>query len=244
MAMGFAGPGTQDTKGPDQTFKTDSFKTTEGELKITFIGHGTLIFRFKGMVIHVDPFSRMADYSKLPKADLVLITHDHGDHLDPVALKAIRKEKTQILLTKACAEKFNEGTVMANGDTQEFKGIKIEAVPAYNLVHKRKSGEFFHPKGQGNGYVVTFADKRVYVAGDTENTPEMKQLNNIDVAMLPMNLPYTMTEEMVADAAGGFKPGVLYVYHFWPDKADFKKLATLLKDVKGVELRYHMPTKK
>jgi L-ascorbate metabolism protein UlaG (beta-lactamase superfamily) len=130
------------------------------------------------------------------------------------------------------------------GDKKEFNGIKIESTPAYNLVHKRESGEFFHVKGECNSYVVTFGDKRIFIGGDTENTPEMKALKGIDVAFLPMNLPYTMTEEMVADAAKGFKPKILYVYHFSPDKADFEKLKSLLKDEKSVELRYHMPKMK
>ena len=114
-------------------------------------------------------------------------------------------------------------------------GLTIEAVPAYNLVHKRDNGEPFHPKGQGNGYVITFGDKRVYVAGDTENTPEMKALKGIDIAFLPMNLPYTMTPEMVADAVRAFKPKVLYPYHF--GKTDTAKLAALLQSHPEIELR-------
>ena len=110
-----------------------------------------------------------------------------------------------------------------------------DAVPAYNLVHKRESGEPFHPKGQGNGYVITFGDKRVYVAGDTENTPEMKALKNIDIAFLPMNLPYTMTPEMVADAARAFKPKILYPYHF--GKTDTARLVALLQDQPEIEVR-------
>ena len=117
---------------------------------------------------------------------------------------------------------------MANGDVKTVAAMTIEAVPAYNLVHKRGSGEPFHPKGQGNGYVITFGDKRVYVAGDTENTPEMKALKDIDIAFLPMNLPYTMTPEMVADAAEAFKPKILYPYHF--GKTDTGRLVALLKD--------------
>ena len=124
---------------------------------------------------------------------------------------------------------------MKNGDIRIVKGLTIEAVPAYNLVHKRDNGQPFHPKGQGNGYVITFGDKRVYIAGDTENTPEMKALEAIDCAFLPMNLPYTMTPEMVADAAKAFKPKILYPYHY--GKTDPAELVDLLKDEKDIEVR-------
>ena len=174
-------------------FEEDIFKTSKGDLKITFIGHGTLMFTFGGKVIHVDPVGRYADYSKLPKADIILVTHEHVQEL------------------------------------------KIEAVPAYNIVHMRSGSSPFHPKGHGNGYVITFANKRVYVAGDTENTPEMKKLKNIDIAFLPMNLPYTMDPEMVADAAKVFMPKILYPYHF--GRTDTSKLVALLKDKKGIEVR-------
>lgn len=224
-------------------FKTDTIKTADGDLSISYIGHGTLMFKFKDMVIHADPFSRLTDFSKLPKAHLILITHHHGDHLDLKAIEAIKTGKTKFVMTAECAKKLADGIVMANGDKKEVMGLKIEAVPAYNLVHKRKSGDPFHPKGIGNGYVVTFGDKRVYIAGDTENIPEMKALKDIDVAFLPMNLPYTMTIDMVVDAAKAFKPKILYIYHFWPEKTDFKKLEEMFKEIKGVELRYHVPKK-
>lgn len=218
-----------------EEFEKDIVETSAGELQITFIGHGTLMFEFGDKVIHVDPWSRLADYSKLPKADLILLTHHHGDHLDQVALGQIRSENTIIVLTELCAEKVDGGIIMKNGDKQTIKGIQIEAVPAYNLVHKRESGEFFHPKGEGNGYVLTFGDTRVYIAGDTENTPEMKTLEDIDVAFLPMNLPYTMTPEMVADAVSAFRPRVLYPYHY--GDTDLSKLVELLEDNKDTEVR-------
>ena len=124
---------------------------------------------------------------------------------------------------------------MKNGDVQTVKGIRIEAVPAYNIVHKRPNGQPYHPKGVGNGYVLTFGDKRVYVAGDTENIPEMKALRGIDIAFLPMNLPYTMTPEMVADAAQAFQPKVLYPYHY--GETDPSELVKLLEGQKGIEVR-------
>ncbi len=216
-------------------FETDTIKTSAGNLEITFIGHGTLMFSFDGKAIHVDPWTKLADYSKMPKAHIILITHQHRDHLDLRALESIRTEQTAVVLTDTCARQVKGGIVMRNGDVKTVRGLQIEAIPAYNLVHMRSPGVPYHPKGEGNGYVITFGDKRVYVAGDTENTPEMKGLKDIDVAFLPMNLPYTMTPEMVADAAKAFKPRVLYPYHF--DQTDTSELVKLLKDVKEVEVR-------
>ncbi len=216
-------------------FEKDVIETSAGDLEITFIGHGTLMFEVGGKVIHVDPWTRLADYSKLPKADLVLVTHHHGDHLDPAAIEKISKDNTIIVLTEICAETFEGGVVMKNGDAQNFMGIDVLAVPAYNIVHKRDSGEPFHPKGEGNGYILAFGDTRVYIAGDTENIPEMKTLEEIDCAFLPMNLPYTMTPEMVADAVNAFKPRVLYPYHY--GETDVSELVELLKDNKDTEVR-------
>ena len=217
------------------TFETDVIKTAGGKLEITFIGHGTLMFTFGGKIIHVDPFSRLTDYSKQPQADMILLTHEHRDHLDLKALDSLRTDKTKIILTKNCTQEVEGGIIMQNGDVKTVDGLKIAAVPAYNLVHMRSEGVPFHPKGNGNGYVITFSDIRIYVAGDTENIPEMKQLKNIDVAFLPMNLPYTMTPEMVADAARAFKPKVLYPYHY--GKTDPSKLVELMQDTPQVEIR-------
>lgn len=216
-------------------FESDTIETSEGKLEITFVGHGTLMFAFGGQVIHVDPVSQEADYGRMPKADLILITHEHGDHLDPAAIAAIRNEGTTIVLTEKCAAKVAGGIVMKNGDTRKVGRLAIEAVPAYNIVHKRLTGQPFHPRGDGNGYIVTFGDKRLYIAGDTENTPEMKALEGIDVAFLPMNLPYTMTPEMVADAARAFRPRILYPYHF--GKTDTAQLVKLLAGEKDIDVR-------
>jgi L-ascorbate metabolism protein UlaG (beta-lactamase superfamily) len=219
-------------------FQTDILKTSQGDLEITFIGHGSLMFTFNGKVIHVDPFSKLAEYPKLPKADMLLITHEHRDHLDLKAMEAVRTDKTVLVLTKTCAAKLKGGIIMENGGTETVGGLKIEAVPAYNLVHMRSEGIPFHPKGIGNGYVITFGDKRVYVAGDTENIPEMKKLERIDCAFLPMNLPYTMNPEMVADAAKAFKPKILYPYHY--GDTDTSNLEQLMKNIQDVEIRIRM----
>lgn len=216
-------------------FETDSIDTSAGKLEITFIGHGTLVFEFGDSVIHVDPWTKLADYSKLKKAGIVLITHHHGDHLDTKALDIIRTPETKIVCPEKCGPSVKDGIVMKNGDTQTIGGLKIEAVPAYNIVHMRSGNVPYHPKGEGNGYVVTFGDKRVYVAGDTENIPEMKDLKNIDIAFLPMNLPYTMAPKMVADAAKSFSPKILYPYHY--GDTDTLQLASLLKNQKDLEIR-------
>ncbi len=218
-----------------EQFETDVIQTSAGDLKLTFLGHGTLLLTFGRMNIHVDPFSRVADFSKLPKADIILITHEHHDHLDLNALASVRTEETQVITNQACAKQVKGGMVMRNGDVRTVKGVKIEAVPAYNLVHKRENGQPFHPKGVGNGYIMTFGDKRVYVAGDTENTPEMKGLEAIDCAFLPMNLPYTMTPEMVADAARAMRPSILYPYHY--GDTDTSQLLELLSEQEGIEVR-------
>ena len=216
-------------------FETDVIPTSAGDLKITFLGHGSLMLAFNEMIIYVDPFSRVADYSKLPEADIILITHEHHDHLDPQALASVRTERTAVVLTATCASQVKEGIVMQNGDARTVKGMRVEAVPAYNLVHKRANGQPFHPRGVGNGYIMTFGDKRVYVAGDTENISAMKDLQGIDCAFLPMNLPYTMTPEMVADAAKAFQPHILYPYHY--GDTDTSKLEALLREERGIEVR-------
>lgn len=221
--------------GAEMEFQKDTIETDSGNLEISFVGHGTLMFSFDGKVIHVDPWSQLTDYSKMPKADIILITHDHLDHLDPEAVEAIRTDKSVVVLTEKCEGRIAGGIVMKNGDVETVAGLKIEAVPAYNIVNMRSEGNPFHPKGEGNGYVIAFGDKKVYVAGDTENTPEMKGLKNIDIAFLPMNLPYTMTPEMVADAAKAFRPGILYPYHY--SGTETSEIVDLLKDEAGIEVR-------
>lgn len=210
-------------------YEEDAFPASGGELKITFIGHGTLMIAHAGKVVHVDPVSMYADYAALPKADVILVTHEHGDHLDAKAIQAVTTSKTVLLTNQAAAKSLNNATVMKNGDSRAMDGISIEAVPAYNLEKP------FHPKGNGNGYVIAWGGKRIYVGGDTENVPEIKALKNIDIAFLPMNLPFTMTPEQAADAARAMQPKVLYPYHF--GNTDTALLVNLLKDEKGIEVR-------
>jgi len=216
-------------------FETDTIQTSAGDLEITFLGHGSLALLFHGQQMYVDPFSRVADYSQLPPADIILITHEHQDHLDLQALASVRATGTAVVLTATCAQQVAGGLVMQNGDVRTVEGMPIAAVPAYNIVHKRENGQPFHPRGVGNGYILTFGDKQVYIAGDTENTPEMKELRGIGCAFLPMNLPYTMTPEMVADAARAFRPRILYPYHY--GNTDPARLVELLSGETGIEVR-------
>lgn len=209
-------------------FESDTLQTSQGDLVMTFIGHGTLCFTHNDKIVHVDPWTRLADYEMLPDADVILLTHHHGDHLDTKAIEAVRTEETRILLTQTCSETVS-GTVLENGDTETVYGIQVRAVPAYNIKHMRNENQPYHPKGVGNGYVITFADKTVYVAGDTEDIPEMALLKGqVDVAFLPMNLPYTMSPDMAAHAAKMVQPDILYPYHF--GDTDVQQLVDLLKD--------------
>ena len=214
---------------------TDRIPTSAGPLDLTFLGHGTLMLTFKDTVLHVDPYGKVADYAALPQADLVLLTHDHADHLDQAALALVRTPVTDIVLPPVCADRVQGGLILKNGETRTVRGITVTAVPAYNLVHRRDNGQPFHPRGAGNGYLLDFGDTRLYVAGDTENTPEMAALKDVDIAFLPMNLPYTMTPEMVADAARSFRPRILYPYHY--GDTDPQRLVELLRDQPDIEVR-------
>jgi len=216
-------------------FQTDTIKTSAGDLKITFIGHASMMFEFNKKIIYVDPVGMYGDFSKLPKADLVLVTHGHPDHLDLKTIEFIKKKETQLICNEATLSILVGSEVLKNGGKTSFKGIEISAVPAYNIVHKRDNGEVFHPKGIGNGYIIIFGNLKVYIAGDTENIPEMKNLKQIDLAFLPMNLPYTMTPAMVADAVKMFNPKILYPYH--TGNSDVNELIKLLKDKKDCEVR-------
>ena len=218
-----------------EEFESDIITTSGGELKLTFIGHASLMFEFDNKIIHIDPVMGEADYSTLPAADLILITHEHFDHLDGDAIRRVTNNRTQLIYTRKCSDQVAGGKVLNNEAKIDLEWIKIEAVPAYNIVHERSPGKPFHPQGVGNGYVLTIADKRIYVAGDTENIPEMRALKNIDITFLPMNLPYTMTPEMVADAAQAFRPRILYPYHY--GSTDPRELVKLLEDEKDIEVR-------
>jgi L-ascorbate metabolism protein UlaG (beta-lactamase superfamily) len=214
--------------------ETDTFSTSAGDVEIFFIGHGSLMFRFKNYVIHIDPVRSSGKYDNLPQADLILVTHEHYDHLDTELINTLRKKETVMFCSGSCISKVTWAQVMKPGDVKTAGQIQIEAVSAYNIVNERSKGQPFHPKGVGNGYIIKIGDKKFYIAGDTENTQEMKALKGINVAFLPMNLPYTMTPAMVADAAKAFKPEILYPYHYGETNPD--ELVRLLKGT-GIEVR-------
>ncbi|MBN2736533.1 MAG: MBL fold metallo-hydrolase [Spirochaetales bacterium] len=210
----------------------DTLKAPEGDIKVFFIGHGTLYFENNNQVIHVDPWSQLGDYNQIPKADIILITHDHPDHLDPAVIDQISKNNTVIISPQIVFDKIKKGKVLANGESLTEKGIKIEAVPAYNNSQGR---EMFHPKGAGNGYILNLAGMRIYIAGDTEDIPEMSRISQIDVAFLPMNQPYTMLPQQLKKAALTIKPKVLYPYHY--GETDTSELLEIMKDQPSIEVR-------
>lgn len=213
----------------------DIIKTDAGDVAITFLGHASLMLEWQGKVIHIDPWSAQADAASLPKADLILVTHEHRDHLDTGAIEVIRKEGTLFGASLKASGPLSGATVLKNGESKTFLGIRVDAVPAYNRVHMRSPGEPYHPRGLGNGYVLHFGSTRIYVAGDTEVVPEMAALQGVDVAFLPASLPYTMTVDMLVEAARLIQPKILYPYH--TGDTDTAQIQARLKDVPGVETR-------
>jgi len=215
----------------------DRVPTSDGDLIIHPINHATFVMNWKHKVIYVDPVGNGKRFDGLPKADLILVTDIHGDHLSSETLEAVADAKTMIVAPSAVAEKLSEKlrkqtTVLPNGETKSVASISIEAVPMYNLTADRLK---YHNKGRGNGYVVMAGGKRVYISGDTEDIPEMRALKNIDVAFVCMNLPYTMTEEQAASAVREFKPKIVYPYHY--RGSDVEKFKKLVGDGSGIEVR-------
>ena len=190
----------------------DDFDTAAGKLTITPIKHASLRIDAGKQVVYLDP--AQGDYAQAPKADLILLTDTHGDHLVPAVIAGLKKPGTVIVACEAVAKSVTEAKVLRYGESTTIGAWKIEAVAAYNMKRGPSAGQFYHEKGRGNGYVVTYGGKRFYFAGDTEGIPEMRALKNIDVAFVPMNLPYTMTPEEAADAVKAFKPRVVYPYHY------------------------------
>jgi len=216
----------------DKTFDTDTFDVGGRPLRLTALGHSSLIWQWDGLVIHIDPWGAQADYSTLPKADVVLVTHEHGDHFDPQAIALVKKPGTRLVVNPTVKVLLGEGEALTNGERLDLGTFSVEAVPAYNLGADKQK---FHPRGRDNGYLLTFGPFRVLVAGDTEDTPELRAHRNIDVAFLPMNQPYTMTPEQVAAAARAFRPRILYPYHFGDTETSL--LLPLLKNEKDIEVR-------
>jgi L-ascorbate metabolism protein UlaG (beta-lactamase superfamily) len=189
----------------------EEFSTSAGTLQIIPIQHASVLVKAGGKVLYVDP--SQGKYDGLPAADYILITDIHGDHLTPAVVDKLKKPGTEIVGPKGVAEKIPGTLVMANGGTRTVGPFQVEAIPMYNMK-PASDGQLYHEKGRGNGYIVTYGGKRFYFAGDTEGIPEMRALKNIDVAFIPMNLPYTMTPQAAADAVRAFHPAVVYPYHY------------------------------
>lgn len=236
MAAMFCGAACGEKAG-ESLYPTDTIVTDTGShLKITFFAHASIAFEYEGRHIYIDPVSDFADYGSLPKADLILVGHEHGDHLDPAAIDSLSTPETIVAVNGTAAEALGYGHVMAHGDKLGLplsEGIvEIEAVPAYNTSPEKLD---FHPKERlHNGYILTFGGTRVYVAGDTE----VVALNDIDIAFLPVNQPYTMKEEQAARAVKAIRPTIFYPYHYGgtDHKTDLEKLARLIEG-SGVEMR-------
>ena len=214
-------------------YPTDTIQTKNGSpLSITFIKHASLMLNYEGHTIAIDPVSSYGDYSTLPKADLILITHEHQDHLDTKAIDLLEKSGTIIISNENSHQIIGKGLIMKDGETRyPTDYLTIEAVPAYNTTPDHLK---YHPKFRDNGYVLTLGGSRIYIAGDTEDIPEMSTLKNIDVAFLPVNQPYTMTIDQADHAARMINPTILYPYHF--GDTPIEQLKEKLKDT-PIEVR-------
>ena len=221
----------------NQVGGVDTFTTKTGKkVVITCIKHASLEINYDGYEIEVDPVSSaykpIVDYTDKPKADLILLTHEHYDHFDMNAVFLLTKDNTTVLLTPRCFGRYHRGTIVRNGDKAQLaKGITVYAVPAYNTTPSRRD---IHPKNVGNGYVIDLDGFRIYIAGDTEFIPEMRNIKDIDVAFLPCDQPKTMTPAQLRQAAQTIRPRVLYPYH--TSLTDTAKIRKALNGL-GVDVR-------
>jgi L-ascorbate metabolism protein UlaG (beta-lactamase superfamily) len=228
--------------------KADKIKTDNGELIIQPILHGTLILQFENKTIYVDPYGGEKAFANVKTPDLILITDIHGDHLNMKTLESLNIDGTKFLVPQAVADKLPKAyekniRIINNGETMKISGISIKAIPMYNLP---ESDDAKHTKGRGNGYILTIGGKNIYISGDTEDIPEMRELKNIDVAFVCMNLPYTMDINQAASAVLEFKPKIVYPYHYRgrPDMSDteaFKEIVNKGNDLIDVRLRNWYP---
>lgn len=202
---------------PTTTVETDIFTTKSGKpVKFNALMHSSIRIEYDGREIEIDPCSKLrertVDYSSMPKSDILLVTHEHFDHYDSATISLLTAEKTQLVMNRRCVEMYGAGTAMENGDRLQLADdITLEAVPAYNTTAEHLQ---FHPKGRDNGYILTLDGLRIYIAGDTEDIPEMADIKDIDIAFLPCNQPYTMTPEQLVRAAKIINPKVLFPYHY------------------------------
>jgi L-ascorbate metabolism protein UlaG (beta-lactamase superfamily) len=213
---------------------SDKVSADGGDIVITPVVHGSVKLEFDGGTILVDPWGK-GDYGDTGPADLILVTDIHGDHMDTEAISRFRDGDTIVVAPAAVAETVKGVEVIANGESIQAGAIGVEAVPMYNLHRGPEEGQLYHVKGRGNGYVLTLGGRRVYVAGDTACTPEMRELRDIDVAFVPMNLPYTMTPAEAAECVRAFKPAIVYPYHY--RGSDLGEFSAALEDLPEVEVR-------
>ena len=218
------------------TYEVDVFKTKSGKtVKFHALVHASVRIEYDGKEIEIDPVTKLGNktinYSAMPKADYIFVTHEHGDHFDKEAIKLLTHETTQLVMNQRCADMYSPCAVLYNGQSATLGDINVEAVPAYNNSEGRTQ---FHPKGRDNGYILTIDGLRIYIAGDTEDIPEMQNIKDIDIAFMPCNLPYTMTTEQLVKAAKTVKPKVLFPYHY--GKTDVSGIPSQLKS-SGIDVR-------
>lgn len=218
----------------------DAFMTANGQVTVHPIAHASFVMETPAGTIHVDPVGDAGDYADLPAPDLILITHEHGDHYNAETLAALAGDTTPLIVNPAVyamlpADLQERATAIGNGESTSAGDVMIDAIPAYNTTEERLN---FHPQGRDNGYVVTVDGLRVYISGDTEDTPEMRSLQAIDVAFVCMNLPFTMGMEAAASAVNEFAPTYVYPYHYrgrdngTQDPRDFAELVAGQTEVK------------
>lgn len=227
----------------------ESISTRKGKLEITPVLHSTMVWQWRGKTIFIDPYGGAARFAGFGAPDLILITDIHGDHMNRETLSDLDLTQATLIAPQAVVDElqdmdFLKVNVLANGQRTTWKGIKISAVPMYNLP---ESADSRHPKGRGNGYIADIKGTRIYVSGDTEDIPEMRSLENIDVAFVCMNLPFTMTVEQAADAVLDFRPAVVYPFHYrgregLSDIDQFKRLVNAENSNIEVRLRDWYPT--
>lgn len=222
------------------SYPSDTLTARDGStFTITFFKHASLSLCVGGKYIYVDPVSDSARYDQLPKADLIIITHSHYDHLDRAAVEELLTPRSEILCDRTSAEAFemNCYTMRPGSVATPLEGVKVEAVAAYNTSQEHRQ---FHPRAREDcGYVLTVGGTRIYIAGDTELTPELKALRNIDIAFLPVNQPYTMTVDQAVQAVKALAPTIFYPYHYGQveEKTNLDRLASELEGVTEVRIR-------
>ena len=233
----------------------DSYTTHDGALTVTPIHHASLLLQFGGKNIYLDPISEDTSYAGMPKADYIFLTHTHADHLDPKGMDAVKKPGTVLVGPPSVNAKIPMTVTLANGAKKDFGLFSVVTVPMYNLKNGPAPGKLYHPKGEGQGYVFTFGYGQndggtrksgldvdggpfianVYVSGDTECTPEMRALKDIDIAFVSMNLPYTMTPEEAAQCVDAFHPRIVYPYHYRGSNLD--AFSGAVKPTNGIEVK-------